>query len=36
MGSIYPVPQLWLDRNRDLKSDVIVPSKLFDKMKGWN
>ncbi|MBT2325702.1 hypothetical protein J7E62_25560 [Variovorax paradoxus] len=36
MGSIYPVPQLWLDRNRDLKSDPILPSTLFNKMKGWN
>ena len=36
IGSIYPVPQLWLDRNRDLKSDLILPSKLFNKMKGWN
>ena len=36
VGSIHPVPQLWLDRNRDLKSDVILPSTLFNKMKGWS
>lgn len=33
--SIYPVPQIWLDRNRDLKSGVMLPSRLFNTMKGW-
>lgn len=36
LGSIYPVPQLWLERNRALKTDVILPSTLFSQMKGWN
>jgi hypothetical protein len=33
--SIYPVPQIWLDRNRDLKQGDMLPVNLFNKMKGW-
>ena len=33
--SIYPVPQIWLERNDDLKSGVMLPSVVFNKMKTW-
>ena len=35
-GSIYPVPQIWLDRNRQLKGGIMLPTRLFDMMKGWS
>jgi len=35
-ASIYPVPQVWLDRNRALKDGTMLPSRLFNDMKTWN
>lgn len=35
-GSIYPIPQLWLDRNRALKEGIMHPARLFNAMKGWS
>lgn len=33
--SVYPVPQTWLDWNRDLKNGIMLPTILFRKMQGW-